>query len=238
MKTRALPTLLLLLLPLTACNSRPAASPASQPAAASPFHPAARNSSENLAARPRRARPSATPGFDFFLLNLSWSPEFCSTHPSAAECAQHRAFVLHGLWPQNTNGTYPENCTSAPGPANPSQYSDIYPDQSFLEHEWHTHGTCSGLAPDAFFQAARSAFHSVTVPPRLAGLKTVLMLPPGDILSLLTAANPSIPRSSLTLSCGSNFLTAVQVCLDKQLHPIACGPLRSCRATVVRIPPP
>src|SRR6266700_8136158 len=27
--------------------------------------------------------------FDFYLLNLSWSPEFCHSHPAAAECAMH-----------------------------------------------------------------------------------------------------------------------------------------------------
>ena len=57
-------------------------------------------------------------------------------------------------------------------------------------------------------------------------------------LSSFNAANPSIPHASLALSCGNNYLTAVEVCLDKTLHPIACGPIRSCRATVVRIPPP
>src|SRR5690242_152578 len=128
---------------------------------------------DRQSARPHpRALPSTgqAPVFDYYLLNLSWSPEFCYSHPSAAECAQHRRFTLHGLWPQNTDGTYPENCSSTPGPANPSQYSDIYPDNHLLEHEWHTHGTCSGLTPDAFLHLARKAVHSVTIPAQLASL--------------------------------------------------------------------
>jgi ribonuclease T2 len=208
------------LLPLLACRST--TTPGSAP---------------SPSGEPRQqVRASAT--FDFYLLNLSWSPEFCHSHPTAAECAAHSTFVLHGLWPQNNGGSYPQNCSSAPGPADPSQYSDIYPDPSLLQHEWRTHGTCSGLSPDDFFASARKAFHSVTIPPKLAGLQSQISLPPDQILDLFTASNSQIPKAALALSCGSNYLTAVEVCLDKSLQPIACSGVRSCRANTVRIPPP
>lgn len=189
---------------------------------------------------PRADTPSATTQqpFDYYLLNLSWSPEFCSTHPTATECAQHPAFVLHGLWPQNTTGPYPENCSNAPGPQDPSQYSDIYPDQGLLRHEWQTHGTCSGLDPDAFFTLARQAVHSVAIPTELSSLDHQISMPPTDILNLFTKSNPSIPAESLAVSCGNNYLTAVEVCLTKTLQPTSCGPIRTCRANTVRIPPP
>ncbi len=54
-----------------------------------------------------RAVTSAPGQFDFYLLNLSWSPEFCHGHPDAAECSQHRAFTLHGLWPQRQRQQLP-----------------------------------------------------------------------------------------------------------------------------------
>lgn len=191
-----------------------------------------------LACRPGSSPSSAAAQFDFYLLNLSWSPEFCSSHPAAAECASHPAFVLHGLWPQNNDATYPHNCSTAPGPAHPSQFSDIYPDQSLLEHEWTTHGTCSGLPPDDYFALARKAFRGVVIPPRLARLTSQTSMPPDQVLELFTASNPQIPRASLALSCGNNYLTAVEECLDKSLRPIACTGVRSCRANTVRIPPP
>jgi ribonuclease T2 len=183
-------------------------------------------------------QPSGPQSFDFYLLSLSWSPEFCYSHQGAPECGRGATFVLHGLWPQNADGTYPQNCSTAPGPANPSQYSDIYPDPGLLEHEWLTHGTCSGLSPDAFFTTARAAFQSFKIPPKLAQLTAQISLQPGQILSLVTQSNPSIGAGDLVLSCGNNYLTAVEVCLDKQLHPIACGVARSCKARTVRIPPP
>ncbi|MGB7190240.1 MAG: ribonuclease T2 [Acidobacteriaceae bacterium] len=185
-----------------------------------------------------QAASAAQQSFDYYLLNLSWSPEFCYSHPKAVECSEHASFVLHGLWPQKTSGGYPENCSEAPGPRNPAQYSDLYPDPSLLRHEWRTHGTCSGLTPDAFFSVARKAVHSVTVPAELASLDHQVSMPPQDIVHLFTRANPSIPAGSLAISCGNNYLTAVEVCLSKSLQPIACGPIRSCRANTVRIPPP
>jgi ribonuclease T2 len=181
---------------------------------------------------------AASQAFDYYLLNLSWSPEFCRSHPTMTECALHSTFVLHGLWPQNTNGSYPQNCGNAPGPSDPGKYKDIYPDPGLLNHEWKTHGTCSGLMPDAYFSTARKAVQSVAIPEKLARLDHQISLPPAQILGLFTAANPAIPNSSLALSCGNNYLTAVEVCLSRQLKPVACGPIRSCRANTVRIPPP
>lgn len=181
---------------------------------------------------------TATQPFDYYLLNLSWSPEFCYSHPHAAECAQHRAFTLHGLWPQNNGGPYIENCSTAPGPRNPAQYSDIYPDIGLLRHEWKTHGTCSGLSADAFFNLARQAERSVIIPTELTSLDRQTSMPPAQILDLFAEANPSFPRASFALSCGNNYLTAIEVCMSKTLQPVACGAIRSCRANSVRIPPP
>ena len=211
------------LLLLSACKSNPNS--------ASPVTPSGASD---------RAKPhiAAGSGFDYYLLNLSWSPEFCYSHSEAPECASHPTFVLHGLWPQNTSGSYPEKCSNAPGPSDPSAFKDIYPDQGLLEHEWTTHGTCSGLGADDFFRTARAAYRSITIPPTLAGITAQTSMPPDEIVALFTRANPSLSRDSVAVSCGHNFLTAVEVCLDKSLHPMACGPIRSCRANTVRIPPP
>lgn len=222
MKKKILPAMLCLLPWLTGCDPhpRPAPEPVPRPRAAS-FN-----------------RPSAVQPFDYYLLNLSWSPEFCHSHPEATECGQHSTFVLHGLWPQNMDGTYPQNCSTEPGPSNPAEYKDIYADPDLLRHEWRTHGTCSGLSPDAFFSMARKAFHSISIPTALDQIDHQISIPPGKILDLFVAANPSIPSASLALSCGNNYLTAIEVCLDKNVEPTACGPIRSCRANTVRIAPP
>jgi ribonuclease T2 len=182
---------------------------------------------------------TAAPGqFDFYVLNLSWSPEFCNGHPSAAECSQHRAFTLHGLWPQNNNGTYPEDCSNAPGPTTPSQYADIYPDASLLQHEWQTHGTCSGLGPDQFFALARHAEQSIQIPAELAHLTQQASMTPAQIVTLFTQSNSGLPAGSVAITCGNNFLTAVEVCVDKNLKPESCSAVKTCGANQIRIPLP
>lgn len=220
----------LLSLALCACSSN-APKSKEQPATALKTQTSAPASNEIAANTPNQH-------FDYYLLNLSWSPEYCHSHPSDIQCTQHSTFVLHGLWPQNSDGTYPQNCSNAPGPSNPLQYSDIYPDPGLLQHEWKTHGTCSGLTADAFFTTARTAFRTVILPATLTEINHQLSMPPTKIIDLFTTANPDIPATSLAISCGNNYLTAVEVCLDKSLHPTACGPIRSCRANSVRIPPP
>jgi ribonuclease T2 len=228
MKPKGLSTLFALVLLIVACNSR--SRNTEVPRATNPGSAPART-------RPTFAAPAAP--FDFYLLNLSWSPEYCHFHPTAPECAAHASFVLHGLWPESSSGQNPENCSNAPGPSDPSAYKDIYPDTGLLEHEWSAHGTCSGLSPDEFFSEARTADHMVVIPASLTHLTSQVSMPPNQILVLFTQANPGIPQSSFALTCGSNYLTAVEVCLDKTLHPVACSAVvRSCRANVVRIPPP
>jgi len=100
-----------------------------------------------------------TPGnFDFYLLTLSWAQEFCATHPSsrsAFECdtKRHYGLVVHGLWPQNNDGSYPEKCAPARpvAQATVQQMLTIMPDRGLIQHEWATHGTCSGLATADYF---------------------------------------------------------------------------------------
>jgi ribonuclease T2 len=191
--------------------------------------------------RTRRARPaaSAQPGeFDFYLLNLSWSPEFCSTHPGNPQCAARPGFIVHGLWPQNTDGTYPENCGGMAKPPNTAAYLDIMPTIPLIIHEWQTHGTCTGLNPEGYFSRVRTAFRSVEIPPMFAATQEPpTSIPPATLIAQFSRANPSFPPDSFALSCGNNYLTAIEVCFDKDIRPEACQGVRSCRANVVKLAP-
>jgi len=110
----------------------------------------------------------------------------------------------------------------------------------WFNSEWklHTHGTCSGLRTDAFFIAARSAYKAVSIPLELGGLKSQSSMSPDQIVSLFTASNPAIPQSSLAVSCGHNYLTVVEVCLAKKLHPVACPAVRLLPGEIIRVPSP
>src|ERR1035438_4102003 len=63
-------------------------------------------------------KKKAAPAFSYYLLSLSWAPDFCAQPGKGsdpAECGTGKkiGFVVHGLWPQGDTGRGPENC----GPA-------------------------------------------------------------------------------------------------------------------------
>ncbi|HWG18060.1 MAG TPA: hypothetical protein VN678_09370 [Acidobacteriaceae bacterium] len=192
-------------------------------------------------ARPRRHSNNAAsslPGeFDFYLLNLSWSPEFCFHHRDNPQCPARPGFVVHGLWPQNGDGTYPEHCSDVPGPADPSADTDLQPTPSLVEHEWQAHGTCSGLSADAYFALIRRARAKVRIPAAFSGPTQPRSETPDAILDQFTQINTGFPRESFALSCGNNYLTAIEACFDKNLNPVGCENVRSCRANSIRITP-
>lgn len=183
-----------------------------------------------------QADTKAAPGeFDFFLLNLSWSPEFCATHSNGPECGHGLGFVVHGLWPQDISGAYPENCSDAPGPANPNAYTDIFPTASLVEHEWKTHGTCSGLSQDTYFAAIRRAYAAIRIPLDIGAHSDSALISPEQLLQRFAKENPNYPAGSFAISCGNNRLTEVEVCLTKDFQPEGCQNVRSCRAKVIRV---
>lgn len=229
-----------LVLPLAGCKyTPPAAAPHSNSAyrqQSSSYFPID-NRPGRRRSRRGRADTQAAPGvFDFYLLNLSWSPEFCATHTST-ECGRGLGFVVHGLWPQDNSGDYPEDCSDAPGPANPQAYTDIIPTVSLIQHEWQTHGTCSGFAADAYFTAIRRADSAVKIPSGIGTGNDQNGVTPDQLLARFQSANAAYPAGSIALSCGNNRLTAIEICLDKNLQPEACQGVRSCRANSIQITP-
>jgi ribonuclease T2 len=220
--------------------SSPAVSPPASATAQERDSPNAVGAGAPSGRRSRRGRAGtqAAPGdFDFYLLNLSWSPEFCATHASSSECGRGLGFVVHGLWPQNFNGNYPERCSDAPGPSNPQAYIDLIPTVSLVEHEWQTHGTCSGLAADAYFAAIRAAYSRVKIPAEIGSASGPASVTPQQFLARFAQVNPAFPSGSLALSCGNNRLTAIELCLSKDLQPESCQGVRSCRANAIQIAP-
>jgi ribonuclease T2 len=176
--------------------------------------------------------------FDFYLLNLSWSPEFCATHAGSPECTRRLGFVVHGLWPQNYDGSYPQHCGQKPGPTNPQADTDIMPTVGLVEHEWETHGTCTGLSADSYFAQMHQAYQAVQIPATIGSGSDPQGVPPSQLLARFAAANPDYPADSFALSCGNNRLTAIEICLGKNLRPQSCRGVRSCRANVVKVTPP
>lgn len=187
-----------------------------------------------------RAHIGAQPGrFDYYVFNLSWSPEFCETHPGIPKCSARPGFIVHGLWPQNNDGTYPEDCDNPARPVIPFSYLDLIPTISLIQHEWLAHGTCSGLNPGAYFMQVRTALRSFEIPPMFAASTTPpATISPKVILDRFHQENPGFPRDSFVLTCVKNSLTSIDICFDKDLNPIPCRAIPTCDARTIKIAQP
>lgn len=181
--------------------------------------------------------PVPSGNFDYFLFTLSWSPEYCHGHPSAQQCGgAHRGFVVHGLWPQLNNGQWPSACSSEPGLSNPSTMLDIMPDPRLIQHEWTTHGTCSGLNADQYFGVIRKAYDSIQIPSLLVSPSGTVTRSADEIKQMFTDANPGMTSDDIAVSCHNRYLSAVEFCLAKDLQPTACQAVRDCTSNSIRIP--
>ena len=97
------------------------------------------------------------------------------------------------------------------------------PTASLIQHEWTTHGTCSGLSVDAYFATVRKARDSVEIPVSLKAPAQMHILSPAQIEADFAAANPAFPKTAFRTSCTGGALQEVRVCFDKNLSPRACS---------------
>jgi ribonuclease T2 len=197
------------------------------------------------AARDRVRRADGTAArFDYFVMSLSWSPSYCLTHPNEQEQCGSKGFgfVLHGLWPQNRDGSWPQHCSSdsRPSTATIERTLAFMPSQSLIQHEWSTHGSCTGLDPAAYFELADRAFASIAIPEPLKTPRSPPALTASQIERGFAAANPGLDDSMLMVECHNGYeLTEVRVCLDRDtLAPQACAgrSRNSCRSGALKIP--
>lgn len=200
-----------------------------------------------VALRPVAAQERATPGaFDFYVLALSWSPEYCAgpgRERGSPQCdpARRLGFVTHGLWPQYDRG-YPSACDSrgAP-PAAIAESGDLYPDQGLARHEWRMHGTCSGLPAAAYFRAVRQARDKVAIPEPLADLARDGQTTAANIERAFAAANPGLRPEMMSVTCRRGALQEVRICLDRDLRGFrACPEIdrQACRFGPIRVTAP
>lgn len=190
---------------------------------------------------------SAPGRFDFYVLSLSWSPSFCAAaaernRSAGPQCgARPYSFVVHGLWPQFEHG-FPENCeVPAPriGRDEVSAMLDLMPAPHLIYNEWDKHGTCSGLAPHAYFETVRKARATVKIPPEYVDLKQPLAVTPAAVEDAFIKANPGLSPTGMAVGCDRKRLTEIRICLTKDLKFRDCPQVsrRSCRRDQVTMPP-
>jgi len=193
-----------------------------------------------------KRRSEATAEFAYYMLVLSYAPDFCalsSDDKDPRECGTGRrfGFVVPGLWPQSESTRGPEYCS----PSRPV-FQDIIestlkyiPTESLIQHEWAAHGTCSGLSAQDYFAALRKARDSLSIPTEINEASEEWQVSPDELESKLASANPRFPKSAFrTYYYRDGELGEVRVCMNKDLSPRACGPSAGeCRFRTVTLLP-
>lgn len=176
------------------------------------------------------AQDEKSGAFDYYVLALSWSPNWCVLEGDARSSPQchprhDHGWILHGLWPQYHRG-WPDYCNTAERPPSrrmTAEMADIMGTPGLAWHQWKKHGTCSGLSAPAYFALSREAYNTVNRPEILRKLSKPVKLPASVIEEAFLQANPDLEADGLTITCRDGHIQEARVCLSKDLRPVPCG---------------
>jgi ribonuclease T2 len=162
--------------------------------------------------------------FDYWVLSLSWSPQYCADRNRDPQCDRPYGFVVHGLWPQNETG-YPENCGRGTEVERNlvERMLPLMPSRKLIEHEWRTHGVCSGLTMDDYFLTVERAYRRISVPSIYRDPGSYLSTKSEEIQRNFAAANPGLSAERMSLQCAGRYLKEVRICYDKDFKFRECG---------------
>ncbi|MGR3685423.1 ribonuclease T2 family protein [Seohaeicola sp. SP36] len=184
----------------------------------------------SLTSAPLRADGERPGEFDYYVMALSWSPNWCALEGDARRSPQCRAdsghgWMLHGLWPQYHRG-WPSFCRTTepqPTPAMTAAMADIMGTPGLAWHQWRKHGVCSGLSARAYFDLSRRAYDSITRPDVFRQLERPVRLPASLIEEAFLRDNPGLEPDMLTITCREGRIQEARLCLSKDLNPVPCG---------------
>jgi len=185
----------------------------------------------------------------YLLLAISWTPSWCAAEGDArgddrCDRGSGAGWLVHGLWPQNDDGTWPEFCDTphaAPSRNLTRGMEDIMGSAGLAAYQWRKHGSCSGLSPEGYFAATRAAFANVRMPAAdaISRAGQDARLRPDALLNRLQRDNPAIETDMAIATCQGGMLREVRVCLSHDLEPVRCDEAvlsRECRADTTRLP--
>ncbi|MEL6681835.1 MAG: ribonuclease T2 [Pseudomonadota bacterium] len=168
--------------------------------------------------------------FDYFVMSLSWSANWCALEGDARKSPQCEAdrdlgWILHGLWPQYERG-YPEYCQSSARPPSRSDtgaMADIMGTSGLAWHQWRKHGVCSGLSSDDYFALSRDAYSRVVRPDVFRRLTADITLPAHVVEEAFLNDNPDLLANQITITCSSGYIQEARICLTRDLEFRDCG---------------
>jgi len=116
---------------------------------------------------------------------------------------------------------------------------DLMPAPRLVFHEWDTHGTCSGLTAQDYFDLVRKARGAVKIPAAFDSPRSTLTVTPDEVEEAFVAANSGLTRAGIAVTCGGTRLGEVRICMSKDLRFRDCAEIdrRACRRDRLLMPP-
>jgi len=168
--------------------------------------------------------------YDYFVLSLSWSPNWCALEGDARRSPQCKngsgnGWIMHGLWPQFHRG-YPSFCRTverAPSRGMTRAMADIMGTSGLAWHQWKKHGVCTGLSAQDYYALSRRAYRLVKRPDIFRKLDRSVKLPASVVEDAFLKANPTMEPDGITITCRNGHIQEARVCLSRDLTPVPCG---------------
>ena len=192
------------------------------------------------------AAQDRTGEFDYFVMSLSWSANWCALEGDARNSPQCNpsadfGWILHGLWPQYEEG-YPANCVTrerSPSRDETAAMADIMGTSGLAWHQWRKHGVCSGLSSEDYFALSRQAYGRVERPEVFRSLSEAITLPASLIEEAFLRDNPALEADQITITCKSGYIQEARICLTRELEFRDCGGdvIRDCSMTNAQFDP-
>ena len=135
--------------------------------------------------------------FDYYVLSLSWSPNWCATtgdQRGSEQCDPSRdlGWVVHGLWPQYEDGwpSYCKTAVRAPSRSMTAAQADLFGTGGAAWYQWKKHGSCAGIEAEVYYDLVRKAFGAVNRPEVFRKLTNSVRLPASVVEEAFLQANP------------------------------------------------
>lgn len=180
-------------------------------------------------ARPRKGPVTG------YTLALSWSPAFCRTRMGerahALQCSGDYGrfgLVVHGLWPQSANGSWPQWCPTN-GRLTPVELRRnlcMMPSARLAARQWMKHGSCMVTTPERYFKVTRILWQSLRIPD-YDRISREDSLTAGRIRQAFADANPGWSANMVGVKLTRDgWLQEVRLCYAKSFMPTRCDKAR------------
>ena len=184
----------------------------------------------SLVAFTARAEGERAGEFDYYVMALSWSANWCALEGDARNSPQcdtreDHGWILHGLWPQFHRG-YPSFCQTAkraPSRGMTTDMADIMGTGGLAWHQWKKHGTCTDLSASEYYEISREAYATVKRPAVFRKLDRTVKLPASVVEDAFLKENPSLNRDNVTITCRQGYIQEARICMSRDLKPVPCG---------------